>query len=103
MTDRLREAATEFVRDYENGDMGDLKHYARALRAALAEAATVKQSLTVDAPPPAAPDEKPALWVRRDHLQIAQRQAFMVRAAPEKLADDYVPLFLGDWPAKEVR
>ena len=37
MTDRLREAATEFVRDYENGDMGDLKHYARALRAALAE------------------------------------------------------------------
>jgi hypothetical protein len=31
----LREAAQQFVADYENGDLGDLKHYARALRAAL--------------------------------------------------------------------
>ena len=31
----LRTAAQEFVTDYENGDLGDLKHYARALRAAL--------------------------------------------------------------------
>jgi hypothetical protein len=31
----LREAAQQFVTDYENGDLGDLKHYARALRAAL--------------------------------------------------------------------
>jgi hypothetical protein len=31
----LREAAQEFVDDYENGDMSALKHYARALRAAL--------------------------------------------------------------------
>jgi hypothetical protein len=37
MTDKLREAAQEFVRDYENGEMGDLKHYARAMRAALAD------------------------------------------------------------------
>jgi hypothetical protein len=35
----LREAAQQFVTDYENGDLGDLKHYARALRAALAEEA----------------------------------------------------------------
>jgi hypothetical protein len=34
MTD-LRTAAQQFVTDYENGDLGDLKHYARALRAAL--------------------------------------------------------------------
>jgi hypothetical protein len=33
----LRAAQQEFVRDYENGDMGDLKHYARAMRAALAK------------------------------------------------------------------
>jgi hypothetical protein len=33
----LREAAQQFVADYENGDLGDLKHYARALRAALAQ------------------------------------------------------------------
>lgn len=33
----LREAAQEFIADYENGDLGDLKHYARALRAALAQ------------------------------------------------------------------
>ena len=33
----LREAAQEFVDDYENGDMRALKHYARALRAALAQ------------------------------------------------------------------
>jgi hypothetical protein len=32
----LRTAAQQFVSDYENGDLGDLKHYARALRAALA-------------------------------------------------------------------
>jgi hypothetical protein len=31
----LRAAAQQFVTDYENGDLGDLKHYARALRAAL--------------------------------------------------------------------
>jgi hypothetical protein len=31
----LRYAAQQFVTDYENGDLGDLKHYARALRAAL--------------------------------------------------------------------
>jgi hypothetical protein len=36
MTD-LRETAQQFVSDYENGDLGDLKHYARALRAALAQ------------------------------------------------------------------
>ena len=36
MTD-LRAAAQQFVSDYENGDLGDLKHYARALRAALAQ------------------------------------------------------------------
>ncbi len=34
MTD-LRTAAQQFVTDYENGDLGDLKHYARALRKAL--------------------------------------------------------------------
>jgi hypothetical protein len=34
MTD-LKKAAQEFVTDYENGDLGDLKHYARAFRAAL--------------------------------------------------------------------
>jgi hypothetical protein len=34
MTD-LKQAAQQFVTDYENGDLGDLKHYARALRAAL--------------------------------------------------------------------
>jgi hypothetical protein len=34
MTD-LKKAAQQFVTDYENGDLGDLKHYARALRAAL--------------------------------------------------------------------
>jgi biotin operon repressor len=33
----LREAAQQFVTDYENGDLGDMKHYARALRAALAQ------------------------------------------------------------------
>jgi hypothetical protein len=33
----LREAAQQFVADYENGDLGDMKHYARALRAALAQ------------------------------------------------------------------
>jgi len=33
----LREAAQQFVSDYENGDLGDLKHYARAIRAALAQ------------------------------------------------------------------
>ena len=33
----LHEAAQEFIADYENGDLGDLKHYARALRAALAQ------------------------------------------------------------------
>ncbi len=33
----LRAAAQTFVQDYENGDMGDLKHYARAMRAALAK------------------------------------------------------------------
>ncbi len=33
----LRAAVQEFVADYENGDLGDLKHYARALRAALAQ------------------------------------------------------------------
>lgn len=37
MSKALREAANEFVRDYDEGDLGDLKHYARALRAALAE------------------------------------------------------------------
>jgi hypothetical protein len=36
MTD-LRTAAQQFVTDYENGDLGDLKHYARALRTALAQ------------------------------------------------------------------
>jgi len=34
----LRVAGQTFVQDYENGDMGDLKHYARAMRAALKEA-----------------------------------------------------------------
>jgi hypothetical protein len=33
----LKQAAQQFVSDYENGDLGDLKHYARALRAALAQ------------------------------------------------------------------
>lgn len=33
----LRDAAQQFVSDYENGDLGDLKHYARALRAVLAQ------------------------------------------------------------------
>jgi hypothetical protein len=33
----LREAAQQFVADYENGDMSALKHYARALRSALAQ------------------------------------------------------------------
>jgi hypothetical protein len=33
----LRDAAQQFVSDYENGDLGDLKHYARAIRAALAQ------------------------------------------------------------------
>jgi hypothetical protein len=33
----LKKAAQQFVADYENGDLGDLKHYARALRAALAQ------------------------------------------------------------------
>ena len=33
----LRTAAQQFVTDYENGDLGDLKHYARALRTALAQ------------------------------------------------------------------
>ena len=33
----LRQAAQQFVSDYENGDLGDLKHYARAIRAALAQ------------------------------------------------------------------
>ena len=36
--DALRAPTAEFVRDYENGDMSDLKHYARAMRAALKEA-----------------------------------------------------------------
>ena len=35
--ERLRAAVAEFVDDYENGDMGDLKHYARAMRAARGE------------------------------------------------------------------
>jgi hypothetical protein len=35
--EQLRVAAQTFVQDYENGDMGDLKHYARAMRAALAK------------------------------------------------------------------
>lgn len=38
-TPTLREAAQQFVQDYENGDLGDLKHYARSMRAALAEQA----------------------------------------------------------------
>ena len=37
MINKLREAAEEFVRDYENGDLGDWKHYARAFRSALAK------------------------------------------------------------------
>ncbi|MBI5270646.1 MAG: hypothetical protein HY856_13325 [Burkholderiales bacterium] len=38
-TPTLREAAQQFVQDYENGDLGDLKHYARSMRAELAEQA----------------------------------------------------------------
>jgi hypothetical protein len=41
----LREAAQQFVADYENGDLGDLKHYARALRAALAQQEDIAQNL----------------------------------------------------------
>ncbi len=33
----LKKAAQQFVADYENGDLGDLKHYARSLRSALAQ------------------------------------------------------------------
>ena len=42
----LHEAAQEFIADYENGDLGDLKHYARALRAALAQGCYIAQDMT---------------------------------------------------------
>ena len=49
MTD-LRTAAQQFVTDYENGDLGDLKHYARALRAALEQ-------------PEQEPEQEPVAWM----------------------------------------
>ena len=44
----LREAAQQFVADYENGDLGDLKHYARALRAALAQQTQTRCDIAED-------------------------------------------------------
>lgn len=37
LVERLREAAQEFIRDYIDGDMGDIKSYVKTFRAALQE------------------------------------------------------------------
>ena len=49
----LRDAAQQFVTDYENGDLGDLKHYARALRAALEQPRQFTFAPKPPSPPPA--------------------------------------------------
>ncbi len=75
MTD-LRETAQQFVSDYENGDLGDLKHYARALRAALAQQ-----------------EQEPVAWIQSNHLQQAQREPFLCRVEPTQRLTDFVPLY----------
>ena len=49
----LRDAAQQFVADYENGDLGDLKHYARALRDALAQE-----------------EQEPVAWLRKNGFRF---------------------------------
>ena len=66
----LRAAAQQFVTDYENGDLGDLKHYARALRAALAQQ-----------------EQEPVAWMRWDN---DENYYDIRRAPPPQEAIDYL-------------
>jgi hypothetical protein len=75
----LREAAQQFVADYENGDLGDMKHYARALRAALAQE-----------------EQEPVAWV--DEASIAwlaehPRGIITTRLVLQKSPERQMPLY----------
>ncbi len=46
--ERLREAAQEFIRDYIDGDMGDIKSYVKTFRAALQEPTPCRLGCTTE-------------------------------------------------------
>jgi hypothetical protein len=77
MTD-LRTAAQQFVTDYENGDLGDLKHYARALRAALEQPEQ---------------EQEPVAWMDPNSGEVC-RAHWLESHAPERDVDRFsCPLY----------
>ncbi len=83
----LREAAQQFVSDYENGDLGDLKHYARAIRAALAQQEpTVRIKCTVvdNQHPSGVPFEQ---WVPKPLAGMSEMNRTIAYCAAAKLRE----------------